>query len=188
LHTLATLAEAWVSRRRVKIIYRSIEAEKATERTIEPYFVEPAAAGHASYVIAHCRRTRSLRIFKIERIEHAEMTPEAYDIPPDFDANVLFGSAWGIVVEEEVKTVRLRFVPELARIIEETIYHHSQALQRHRDGSVIMTLQVSTTVELLSWILGWGEKVEVLEPEQLRTEIIKTSKAMLHAYEEKQPL
>ncbi len=179
LRTLATLTEAWVSRHQVKIAYQSLPAEKAAERIIEP-----ATAGHSSYVIAYCHRTKSLRTFKIERIKAIEATPESYTIPPDFDANEFLGSSWGIVVEGEVKTIRLRFDSEIARIMEETIWHPSQVLEKQSDGSVIMTLRVTDTVELYSWILGWAEKVEVLEPAELRREMVRTAKAMLEVYKE----
>lgn len=186
LHTLATLAEAWVSRHQVKIAYRSLPAEKATERIIEPYFIEPAAAGHSSYVIAYCHRTKSQRTFKIERIEAIEEISESYAIPPDFDANEFFGSSWGIVVEGEVKTIKLKIdAPELIRIMGEAIWHPSQRVERQNDGSAIMTLRLTDTVELYSWILGWGEKVEVLEPAELRQKIVETAKAMLEVYHEK---
>ena len=159
LQVLTTLAEVWVSRHRVRIVYRALGAKKAAERIIEPYFIEPAATGHASYVIAYCHRTKSLRIFKIERIEAIETTSVPYAIPPDFDANSYLASSWGIVVEGEVKTIKLRFAPVLARIMEETIWHPSQVVERQRDGSVIVTLRVTETSELLSWILGWGDRV-----------------------------
>ena len=48
-----------------------------------------------------------------------------------------------------------------------------------------MTLRLTDTVELYSWILGWGEKVEVLEPAELRQDIIETARDMLKVYHEK---
>ena len=184
LRTLATLTEAWVSRHQVKITYRSLEAEKVTERMIEPYFIEPAAPGHSSYVIAYCHHTCEIRTFKIERIESAELTLEDYTIPPDFNANEYLGSSWGISVYGEVKTIKLQIAdPEIIRIMEETIWHPSQVLEKQSDGSVIMTLRITDTNELCSWILGWGWRVEVLEPVELRQDIIETAKAMLDVYE-----
>ena len=182
LSTLATLAEAWISRRRVKIVYRALEAEKATQRIIEPYFIEPAAAGHASYVIAYCHHAREIRTFKIERIESIEQTEENYLVPPGFDVNQFLGSAWGITVYGEVKTVKLRFDPQIARIIEETVWHPSQVVERQKDGSVIMALRLVLTDELSAWILGWGQGVEVLEPEELRKQVGETIRAMLNVY------
>jgi len=186
MRTLATVAEAWVSQRRSKIAYRSLPAEKAAERIIEPYYIEPAAPGHASYVVAYCHLKKGIRTFKIERIESAELTSEPYTIPPDFDANEFFGSSWGIVVEGEVKTVRLRIVDlEIMRIMEETVWHPSQVLERQPDGSMIMTLSVTDTYELVSWILGWGEKVEVLEPKELREKVMETANKMVKIYHKK---
>ena len=185
LRNLAKLAEAWMSQQRVKITYRALEAEKATMRIIEPYFIEPAAAGHSSYVIAYCHRAGEIRNFKIERIEDIQVIEETYIIPTDFDASKYFGSAWGVVVEGEVETIKLRFDRSVARIIEETIWHPSQCILRQKDGSLVMTLKVMDTVDLYSWILGWGNRVEVLEPEELRQEIIETTKAMHDIYEVK---
>ncbi len=185
LSVMARLAEAWTCRRRVKITYRSLPAARAAERVIEPYFIEPAAPGHSSYVIAHCHRAGELRIFKVERIEAIELTDETYTIPADFDANRYFSAAWGIVVEGEAQTVRLRFGAELARLMEEAVWHPSQVLERRADGSVIMTLRVFYTYELVNWILGWGEKVEVLEPEALRKEVLQTARKMVKIYRKK---
>jgi predicted DNA-binding transcriptional regulator YafY len=182
---MTKLAEAWTSRRRVKISYWSLPSAKATGRIIEPYFIEPAAPGRSSYVVAFCHLARELRIFKIERIEAIELTDESYTIPQDFDANRYFSGAWGIVVEGEEQTVRLKFSPGIARLIEETIWHPSQKLARQADGSVIMTLKVFDTYELITWILGWGQKVEVLEPAGLRKELLETAEKMVKIYQKR---
>ena len=186
LRILATVAEAWVSQRRLKIAYRSLPREKAVERVIEPYYIEPAAPGHASYVVGYCHLKKSIRTFKIERIKWAELTQEHYTVPADFDANEFFGSSWGIVVEGEIKTVRLKIIdPEIMRIMEETIWHPSQVLEKQKDGSMTMTLKVTDTVDLYSWIMGWGENVEVLEPKELREGIMETAKKMVKVYQRK---
>lgn len=185
LHTLEVLARAWTDGRKAKIRYFTLGEEKATERTIEPYFIQPAALEHANYVIAYCRRAKEVRTFKVERIENIELLDEHYTVPKDFDANEYLGSSWGIVVDSEVKTIKLRFNPEIARIAEETTWHPSQVTQRQPDGSAIVTIKLSVTVELLNFILGWGEKVEVLEPEALRERVAETARATLDVYKRK---
>jgi len=188
LSVLAKLAEAWTSRHRVRIVYRALEAETPKEHLIEPYFIQPAAAGHSSYTIAFSHRNGALLTFKIERIEDIEVTEDRYTIPADFDANEHFSYAWGIVADGEVKTMKLRFDRGIARIIEETTWHPSQVLRREKDGFLLMTLRVMDTVEFYSWILGWGARVEVLEPEELRREVLETAKEMVKAYQRKSKL
>ena len=185
LRTLATLADAWVHQKRVKISYRALERREAIEHLIEPYFIEPVAEGRSSYVIARSHRRNTLLPFKIERIEAIEATSETYVIPPDFDANKYLGSSWGIIVDEKVKTVRLKVAPAIARIMEETRWHPSQVVKQQKDGSAIMTLRAAVTVELSSWILRWGEQMEVLEPKELREEVLRTAKALVKIYQKK---
>jgi len=110
------------------------------------------------------------------------MTSGSYVIPTGFDVNAYLAASWGIEVGGEAVTVRLKFKPDVAKIMEETIWHPSQRVEGQADGSIIMTLGVATCTELCSWILGWGDKVEVLEPEELRQEIKRTAMAMLDVY------
>jgi len=183
--TMALLAEAWTKQRRVRISYHTFGGKKAKLRDIDPYFIEPAAAGHSSYVIAHCHMAGSIRVFKIERIETIEMMSEKYDIPDSFDANKYFASSWGMFAGGDVEMVKLKFSPGVAQIFEEVVWHPSQVVARQTDGSLLMTLNVSLSVELLGWILRWGENVEVLEPQGLREEIARTAQAMLDIYGER---
>jgi predicted DNA-binding transcriptional regulator YafY len=183
MRILATVAEAWVSQRQLKIMYQPLAAEKPTERVIEPYYIEPASFGHASYVIGYCHLKKAIRTFKVERIESANLTAETYTIPVDFDANKYMASSWGIVVKEEIKTVKLKIVdPEIIRIMTEIIWHPSQTLKKQKDGSTIMTLMINDTYEFYSWIMGWGEKIEVLSPPEIREKIIETIETMRDVY------
>ena len=184
LRTISVLAEAWVSQLQVKISYRSLEKDRPTKRIIEPYFIEPVVPGHASYVIAYCRKAKSIRTFKVERIETIDITSQSYEIPLDFDINTYLGSSWGITVYGEVKLVRLRIIaPDLARIMGETIWHPSQVLEARGDGSMVMTLRVTDSAELCSWILSWGDKIEVLEPRKIRARVIAAANATARLYQ-----
>ena len=183
--TMELLARAWTKGRKAKVWYWTLGKKQPTERIIEPYFIQPAGLGHGNYLIGYCHRAKGIRTFKIERIQKIELLDEEYTVPADFDANKFLSSSWGIVVEGKVETIKLRFVPDVVRIVQEATWHPSQTLEPQNDGSVIMTLRVTNTVDLHSWILGWGEKVEVLEPEGLREEITETARAMLDVYQQK---
>jgi predicted DNA-binding transcriptional regulator YafY len=185
LRNLTKLAEAWISRRRIKISYRALEKEEAKDHLIEPYFIQPASTGRSSYVIARSDLAAKLLIFKIERIENIQETSETYTIPADFDANEYLSAAWDISVEGDVKTVKLKFKPVVARIIQESMWHPSQVLETRKDGSVLMTLNVMDTMEFFRWLLRWGDDVEVLEPPEIRDEVIETAKAMRKVYGKK---
>jgi predicted DNA-binding transcriptional regulator YafY len=167
--TLKILADAWINGCVTRISYWPLTEEKSSTRDLEVYYIQPMSPGHAAYVIGYCRHMKDVRTFKVERIEKIEVLQEKYTIPADFDANKFLSGAWGIVVTEDVIRVRLKITkPVIVRIMQETVWHPSQRVEELPDGTAIMTLDVNYTTELVSWILGWGSQVEVLEPEELR--------------------
>ncbi|MBM3154913.1 MAG: transcriptional regulator [Chloroflexi bacterium] len=184
LRTLESLAHAWVDRRSVKIYYRTLDDEEPAERIIDPYFIQPGALEHATYVIGYCHAASDIRTFKLERIRTVELLKEHYKIPKDFDPNKYLDSPW-ITVDGKPKTVKLRFHPAIARIPEETKWHSSQSVQRQLGGSVVLTMKVPVSVQLESFVLGWGDKVEVLEPRELRQRIAKIAQSTADLYGKK---
>jgi len=185
VQNLGRLAEAWITGRRARISYRPYPAEEASERDIDIYYIQPVSIGHSAYVIAYCHYMKKIRTFKVERIESIVVLPYTYSIPKDYDANKQLSTAWGIVTDDEVTAIKLWITPDLVRLMEETVWHPSQKVKRGKDGSAIMTLQVANTWELVTWILGWGEKIEVLEPEELRHEMREISMRMAGIYKTK---
>jgi predicted DNA-binding transcriptional regulator YafY len=104
--------------------------------------------------------------------------PETYQIPEEFDVNKYLAGAWGIFHSGEPVEVRLRFYPPAAARVKESIWHPSQALSDGPKGSVNMTVTVTGTVEITPWILGWGDAVEILAPQDLRKKIADTGAKM----------
>ena len=183
IQIMATVAESWITQKQLKIDYQSILSEEIKERIIEPYFIEPAAFGHSSYVIGYCHLKKSMRTFKIERIKSAEIVNKKYIIPKDFDANKLLQSSWGIIADGEIKTIKMKIKDrDMIRLMQETIWHPTQQFEKQQDGSTVMTLQITDTCEFLSWVLGWGERIEVLEPAELREAAFQSAKEMVKIY------
>lgn len=176
------LTRAWADRRAVVIEYWAAERATAQERVIEPYFLEVGRFEPASYVLAHDRLRGALRTFKVERIQRAELLPEHYIIPDDFDPLKWLQSAWAIMTEEEVE-VRLRFTPQVARRVQESVWHHSQRLEATADGGCVLSMCVGGIREIRNWVLSWGAEVEVLAPLELREQIAADGARMAALYQ-----
>ena len=66
--------------------------------------------------------------------------------------------------------VVLKFEKNAGYILKETPTSKKMRLDEHDDSIVIEDL-VANSLELENWIIGFGEKVEVLEPAELRNKI-----------------
>ena len=89
-------------------------------------------------------------------------------IRADFDLKAYFGNAWAVYRGAESFDVRIRFLPEAARIVTETQWHATQKATPAPDGSVVMSFQIDGLEEICNWLLGWSGRAEVLEPKLLR--------------------
>ncbi|MEN6350958.1 MAG: WYL domain-containing protein [Syntrophomonas sp.] len=107
-------------------------------------------------------------------------------ISPNFSIREHISNSWGVFYDDDVQTVKLRFSPQVARRVMNLNYHPSQQLvERGKDGSVTLQFEVCGLRELRSWVLQWGDMVEVLEPAYLRDKILKDVRAIARKYKRK---
>ncbi len=171
LQVLETLTEAWSAGRKVKVTHLHDDG-RIHEYIFAPYFIEPYAVGQTTHVIGWREPPRAIRTFKIERLRSAQMLPDAYAIPADFDPSTLLRNAWGIwYTEHEPVEVVLRFHPRLAQRVQETQWQRGQQVEVQPDGWLLWRAKVAEPQEMLPWIRGWGADVEVVGPEKLRNEV-----------------
>lgn len=178
---IATVTDAWARQRTLKLSYRSAGKARPKEVIVDPYFLEPSAAGYSTYLIGYSHTHDQMRTFKIERIVSAEMLPRHFEVPADLDVDGLLSSAWGIIWGEGTQ-VQLRFSKEVAWRVRESRWHPSQEVQELADGGVLMTISVASVMELGRWVRSWGDMVEVLAPESLREELRREAMKIARQY------
>jgi len=178
-----TVALGWATGRKVRIWHQAAGSEHVHQYLLSPYFVEPSAVGYATHVIGYEESYfHQIYTFKLERVQAAQLTNEVFEVPVDFDPMALLDSAWGIMFGEELVKVRLRFSPQVARRVAESVWHPSQQLERCDDGGCILTVQVAHPLEMKPWIRGWGPDCEVLAPPDLRAEVAAEMRQAAEAY------
>jgi predicted DNA-binding transcriptional regulator YafY len=177
------LTQAWLSQHSAKILYQENPGEKPVQYIIDPYFIEPVAFGHGIYVLAYSHQLKAIHIYKMQHIVgQVSIEPYTYEIPPDFNVTEYFSSAWNLSSDRDQIKVVLRFNQQVSQSVLHTIMDPSQKTFIQSDGSVLMELTVCNTFDFRSWLLAFGEKVLVVEPEVLRNQIIDTNKAVLKLY------
>lgn len=172
---LEQIVEGWVVGRKVRIHYRRPHATAPRVHTISPYQFEPSVWGDGVYLIGHSDHYDTVIALKLSRIEHAVVTTEPFTIPPDFDSHVLLQHAWGIWrSERQPFTVRLRFSPRVTPRVMESVWHPSQTIRELSGGGCEWMAEIVEVREMEPWVRGWGEDVEVLEPDTLRESVINS--------------
>lgn len=119
---------------------------------------------------------REWRTFSLARIEAVKVLPgETAQKVSQKAIRDRIASAFGIFITDQnhpVVPVKLRFVPELARFVRSMLPHPGQEFCEGANGCLDVSFPSTLNRELIGEILGFGEQVEVLEPKELRKEIM----------------
>lgn len=183
LQVLETLTLAWAEGRKVHLWHRSTGEHQIKEYYFSIYFIEANAIGQSTYAIGIAEPPNELRTFKIERLERVELLPETFQIPEDFNPARLLNNAWGIwYTHARPVEVVLKFSPRVAQRVLETRWHKTEQTTHQPDGSLLWRAQVAEPQEMLPWIRGWGADVEVMEPDELRRELISEAVRLMDLY------
>jgi CRISPR-associated endonuclease/helicase Cas3 len=168
-----TVVRGYIYRKRVRIRYRPLRGQPF-ETVFATYLMEPSAIGFATYLIGHSSLVDDLRSYKLERIEDAAMIAEDYSVPASFPGLEILRNAWSIISGEETQQIVLRFTPAVSKRVLESQWHPSQDYQPDpvKPGYLRWWVKIAGTTDMLPWIRSWGSDCEVLEPEELRQEVI----------------
>ena len=142
-------------------------------RAIEPYYL--VFKWSSWYVWGWCTTREDFRLFKLNRMDSVTETNRRFDhrsVPlPDLSNETIFPG--GI-------SVKALFTPDMKwRLVEE---FGPNCFSEASDGRLLFTADHTDMNDLVSWLLTFGAKAEVLEPAELRDRIRHIAEALEKIY------
>jgi proteasome accessory factor B len=163
--TLATLADAVVTRRVLRIQYRAVGAD-AAEREVEPYALFLRRG--VWYLVGWCRLRDAIRVFDVHRMHGAAPVgkPQAFAPPPDFDlARWRDAEPWELEVHPPV-TVRLHLDRSVAGLANSR-FPRAQVVERPADGAVVIDCTVTHNDALIGFLMSLWGRARIVSPADL---------------------
>jgi predicted DNA-binding transcriptional regulator YafY len=155
----------------LSVHHQSFEADKPHLHTVHPYLLKEYR--NRWYLIGWDEFTQDIRIFGLDRILSVSEDPLKTFIVKPFQTEDYFRHTIGIfTTPEEPVSVVLRFDRTIGKYLLTQSIHESQQLIEETSDHMDFGFYVSITSEFISFILGWGDSVKVLEPADL-VEIVK---------------
>ncbi|MDL2234085.1 YafY family transcriptional regulator [Tyzzerella sp. OttesenSCG-928-J15] len=144
-------------------------------RRIEPYFV--VFQWSAWYVFGFCLERSDFRMFKLQRLWNLRLCEEHFS-PREIPAEKRDFNVW-LAGEKEHKLVALFNPSEKHRLIET---YGLDCFEETADG---LHFEIGFTKReyILSWLLGFGGKVKVLEPDFIISDLKDAVQNILSRYE-----
>jgi len=170
-------------RRAVFITYQSLRATEPVTYDVYPYGLTYFRG--SLYLIGWAPEHEEIRHWKVDRIEDAHLEDFRFPRPDDFDLHEHLAKSFGVFHGDGEVHVTIRFASPVSRYVQESNWHPSQKLTAQNDGSLLAEFDMDGTEEIKRWVLSFGRHAEVLEPEELREEMVSEAEAMLREYSRK---
>lgn len=168
---ISMIQDAIESRHLIKFKYFAPSGESV--RTIEPYYV--VFKWTSWYVYGWCLKRKDYRLFKLNRMDKVELTNKEFEcrnVPlPDMSAELLY--------PRNIKVKALFDADMKWRLVEE---FGMKCYSERKDGKLLFEEYYSDMDNLVSWMLTFGDKVEVLEPEEVRERFKAMADNMIKVY------
>lgn len=169
---LASLA----GRRQFRVWYRApgVLAEECTKFSLyrlvwhDPHW----------FMIGRSSLHRRVEVIGVPWVRTAVLTDDGYTVPPRFNLARFLGQAWGVTRDRRRFRVWLRFEPGVAPELIDTYSHRGMRRVDLEEGRVDLHFVVDGVDEVLRWVLGFGDQVEVLAPEELRGKLFRVAAAV----------
>ena len=138
------------------------------ERRVAPHGV---LLGMRRYLVARDEdRDPGLRHFRVDRIRAARLLGSSFIREPGFDIAAHAARAFGSYqAEARYGEVVWPFAPAAAPTARAFVFHRDQRLEQQPDGALVVRFRASAWLEMAWHLYQWGDAVEVLAPEGLRS-------------------
>ncbi len=172
---LPAAAEAVAENRRARFAYRTSRGDRS-DRTVDAFGL--AVRGGHWYLVGLDADRGEIRSFRLSRISGSlRLEGEGTPPPEGFRAA---DHAWGgpLDTEEPSITATVAFAPQVAWWATRGV-RDAETLRSRDDGWVEVRMPWPQGEQLVSWVLSFGPDAEVLEPEEVRSEVLGRIEAIL---------
>lgn len=143
---------------------------------------EPLALNYrwyAWYLFAYCNNKQDYRIFKLSRIRNLRIVGKNFERIHS-DINILLKKKWG---EDGRKQYHIKLRCKGSVRTEVGEYLNGNIIEEYPDGDFIYSVIVPENERMwFSLLLGFGNEVEVLEPEELRIRLKEKAEEVFRLY------
>ena len=179
---LQTIIDAMQQSKELAIDYQPFYGRR-TSYTLLPYAMK--AYHKRWYLLGFIKELEVIRNIALDRLLEMTIREQSFSLPENFNAAKYYENTVGIFVSEDLSPVKvkLRAYRKQIEYLRSLPLHKSQCEVSSRYGEFsVFEYKLCLTPELSSQILAMGENVEVLEPIELREEIMSRLNDCLNRY------
>jgi predicted DNA-binding transcriptional regulator YafY len=164
------IMEALRNRSVLRLKYKRFNAPQPVSHVIHPCLLKEYR--NRWYLIGYQDKYKEIRTYSLDRIDEIAVENNIKYIDTGFDARKYYENVIGIsVLNEEPVEIHIAYTELQAQYVITQPLHHSQELVLEDKDRYVFKYFLVPNFEFYQQILGWGEEVEIIYPNDVRDKI-----------------
>ena len=179
---LADIIQAIRDNYKLEIRYKSYRKTEEETFIIEPYFLKEFK--RRWYLYGYKGDVDGPHMMALDRMIDVDIIPEEFIMPDNFLADDYFRGIYGARVYPNMKRemVKLKVYGTQVQYFHSLPLHSSQKEVEKNDKYSVFTYFLTPDYDFKQDVLSFGDKVEVLEPKELREEMKEIVEKLMNNY------
>jgi predicted DNA-binding transcriptional regulator YafY len=170
---IKTVHRAIYEQRILEFEYWDYQGEK-TRRNVEPMTL--IFKGYAWYLFAFCHLRSDFRLFRLSRIQSLSLCPETFERRKKSYRDIFTPDPDSFTPVH----LKLRFSPQIRVQVED--FFEPDQIRVEKAGTLLVEVDFPEDPWILTFLLGYGDNVQVLEPASVRKQLYQKAKKIVSFY------
>ncbi len=167
----------------LNIQYRSFKAKTSSEMKFQPYILKEF---NNRWFLVGKGKKRQILTLALDRIESIQWDLTAAYIEDDFDGDAYYKNTIGVTVMNDKQLLDVILWVDQSNapyVLTKPLHSSQKVIKKLEDGSIEIQISVHHNYELERLLLGFGNSLEVLGPETVRTRMKRKLQRACALYE-----
>src|SRR6059058_2062239 len=164
---LSKIETAIFRRKTIVFDYYTMARDTKGQRKVDPYHL--LFRGGQFYLVGYSHERKDVRVFRLSRIRGkvGYATKAEHDFPPptDFDPRV-YATRTEWQLGDPAGTARVWISDRIDWLVQRH-FGHAGSVTREDDGGIVFETEYADSRQMISWVLGLGDRARLLGPPEL---------------------
>lgn len=184
LHFLDEIYQAIIKKIVLVITYKSFKSRDEQKFTFHPFILKEF--NNRWFLVGRKKQSQPITNLALDRIISIDYDFTKPVLEQDFDAETFYKNVVGVTVNSGTKPKRIELWIDRINapyVITKPLHNSQRLIKENEDGSIIVHLFLVVNYEFERLLLGFGNGLEVQQPEQLRNRIKNILQNAIARYE-----
>jgi predicted DNA-binding transcriptional regulator YafY len=184
LHYLDEIYQAIIKKVTLVITYKSFKSREESKFHFQPFILKEF--NNRWFLVGKKKGSQPITNLALDRIISIDYDFNIPYLEENFDAELFYKNVIGVTVNSGLQPKKIELWVDATNapyVLTKPLHHTQRLIKENDDKSIIVHLFISPNYEMERMLLGFGDGIEIIKPENLRNRVKAILQKAISRYE-----